>query len=121
MEIHYSGKVSKNDFLKALSLHNPQLRFSRWFFGAVFLFLILGIALLQWRSPAELAKLAEIVSASYPSIIFTLIVLTFPFWTPYLQAMSFSQKGNIYHDTVHGTIDETRVTINGADAQAAFQ
>jgi hypothetical protein len=121
MEIHYAGKISKNDFLKALLLNNSQLNSRKWMTGTILLFFVFAIIFLQLQSPSILAEKAEIFSSLYPGMLIGLVFMTYPWWTPYLQSMSYNQKGNIYRDNVYGLINETQVTINGTNIQAVFQ
>lgn len=118
MQIHYAGKITKDNFLKALLLHSSQLKRQKWLFGIVLSLFFLAALVLQIQKPAELA---DILSSLFPSGLIILVFLTFPWWVPYVQSMSYDQKGNIYRNNVFGMIDETEITISGTDIKANFR
>ena len=118
MEIQYAGKISKNDLLKCILISNPQLKRQKWLFGFILFFLVFAFVDLSIEGQGEYSILLKYMTSGSP---FILLFLTFPWWLPYLQLSSYNQKGNIYRDNVHGTINESGISINNADVKVTFQ
>ncbi|PKO14416.1 MAG: hypothetical protein CVU39_14270 [Chloroflexi bacterium HGW-Chloroflexi-10] len=110
MQINYAGKVSKDEFLKALFLQNKQYRVYKWVLGIVLAFFALSILYMTIQGAPELDT---ILQYAFPGGLIPLVAMTFPWWSPYLQLSAYDQPGNIYLSNVFGLIDENRITING--------
>lgn len=119
MEIHYAGKVSKSDWAKALRLQNPGWTRQKWYFGAFIVLIIFSGIFTAIRTPDVFVQMIQSIYPPYLAL--PLIGLTFPWWREYLQIASFDQKGNIYLNNIHGMINESEVTIDSGDVQAAFK
>jgi hypothetical protein len=65
--------------------------------------------------------LSKLLPSLLPGLVVFLVIVTYPWWIPYLQLSSFDQKGNIYRNNIFGTIDDAGVTINSAEIKADFQ
>lgn len=115
MQIHYAGKITKDDFLQAIFLNSPRLKFQRWFFAIVLFFVAFSLIYLWAAGPAS------IVEGLFPGLAIFFIFGTFPWWMPYIQLTSFDQKTNIYRNSVFGMIDETGISINSTEVKTSFQ
>jgi 4-amino-4-deoxy-L-arabinose transferase-like glycosyltransferase len=115
MQIHYAGKISKNEFLQAIFLNSPRLKFQRWFFAIVLFFVAFSLVYLWVMSPGS------VDTEWFPGLLIFFIFATFPWWVPYIQLASFDQKTNIYRNNVFGTIDDTGISINSAEIKTSFQ
>ena len=117
MQINYAGKVSKDEFLKALFLQNKQYRVYKWVLGIVLAFFALSILYMTIQGAPELDT---ILQYAFPGGLIPLVAMTFPWWSPYLQLSAYDQPGNIYLSNVFGLIDENRITINGGNVKGDF-
>jgi hypothetical protein len=122
MRINYAGKISKDDFLQAIFLNSPQLKLQKWLIGILVTIMVLSLFLLA-LSPSNSfnADISRLFPSLFPGLAVFLVIVTYPWWIPYLQLSSFDQKGNIYRNNVFGTIDETGLSINSAEINANFQ
>jgi hypothetical protein len=122
MPIQYAGKISKDDFLKAIFLNSPQLKLQKWIIGILLSIMAFSFFFLV-VSPSKLfdSNISKLLPSLLPGLVVFLIIVTFPWWIPYLQLSSFDQKGNIYRNNVFGMIDDTGITINSAEIKANFQ
>jgi hypothetical protein len=118
MQIHFAGKLSKDDYLKGLLLHNQKRRVQKWFIGIFLSFTILYLVDIRVKNPVEFKDFFQYM---FPGYLFILIIGTFPWWAPYLQWLSYNQKGNIYRNDVHGIISETGINIQGEGVEVSFQ
>ena len=118
MEIQFSGKLSKNDYLKGLLLHNQKRRWLKWVFGIFLSCNALYLVYIGVNNPAEFNDFFEYM---FPGYLIILVVLTSPWWSPYPQWLSYNQKGNIYRNNVHGTVNETGINIQGEGVEVSFQ
>jgi hypothetical protein len=117
MQINYAGKVSKDEFLKALFLQNRQYRVYKWIVGIVLAFFAFSILYLAILGSPELHK---ILQYAFPGGLIPLAAMTFPWWSPYLQLSAYDQQGNIYRNNIFGLIDENGITINGSNIKGNF-
>jgi hypothetical protein len=117
MQIIYAGKVSKDEFLQAIFLHNRKYRVSKWIMGFFLVLLIVSILILIIEGSIETKDLLRYL---FPGILFPLIIMTSPWWIPFAQLLSFDQPGNIYRNTVFGQIDENEVLINSSNIKNSF-
>jgi hypothetical protein len=119
MQINYAGRVSKDDFWRALSLHNmQQYRVYRWImFGGGVLLALWGIYLTIQDS----LESDEAIRYAYFGALILLVAMTLPMWNSFLQWSSYNQKGNLYRNNVFGLIDDTGITINGPDVSMSFR
>lgn len=114
MPIAYSGIVSKKEYTAALQMHfDRTLKWVKIAFGIILAILIVALVFMIATQP-------DISAALFPGIIFPVILLSFPWWIPILQAASYNQAGNIYRAPVHGAIDETGISVNNQNIQAKF-
>lgn len=111
MRVNYQGQVSKGEYMQALKLNFPRLIVMKWLFGFILAILLFTLIVNIIRDPS-------LFQAFLPGMVFSLVLLTSPWWMIQLQASSYSQKGNIYHAPVHGVIDETGILIEGENVQA---
>ncbi len=118
MQINYAGKISKDEFLKALFINNKQYRVYKWTVGIVFALFAFSILYLKIQGAPELDKIMKYV---FPGGLFPLVLFSFPWWLPYLQISAYDQKGNIYRNNIFGLIDENKITLNGTDVKAESQ
>ena len=117
MSIQYAGKVTKDDYLKSLLLHNQQFKILKWIFGIILFMMILSFVFLFFKGQG----IGSLLRYYSPVLVFLAAFLTFPWWAPYIQISSYNQPGNIYRNNVFGTIDETGISINGGTVKASFQ
>lgn len=117
MQINYAGKVTKNEFLKALLLIYKKFRVYKWIMGISLAILVLLSIILIIQGSIELKN-----NLLYylPGGLFPIIALTFPWWLPYLQLSVYDQPGNIYRNNVFGVITENEITINGSNQKSTF-
>jgi hypothetical protein len=114
MPIYYAGKVTKQEYLKSFILHSSRIRQRKWFFGFAILVIIVGAIVMHNQNPRMLTDYA-------PSLLFGLLFLSYPWWTPYLSLLSYGQKGNFFHSNLHGAISDNTITINGEKLQIELQ
>jgi len=114
MQIQFSGKVSKNEYIKCLLLHNLQLKALKWFFG--FFLIVFSVSIIY-------LSINGVVTFSYifPGFLGMLVFLSFPWWLPYLQLSSFDKEGNFYKNNVLGLINETGITLKGGAISSHVQ
>jgi hypothetical protein len=117
MTIQYAGKVTKEDYLKSLLLHNQQLKILKWVFGVILLIMVLSSMFLLFQGYG----IGSLLRYYYPVVVFLVAFLTFPWWTPYIQVSSYNQPGNTYRNNIFGTIDETGISISSGTVKASFQ
>ncbi len=116
MQIHYGGKVSKAEYLKAIRLHYKPTRRRFWISGFIVLFLVCSVIYLVTSDPSRYGTLPQEMFPAYPII---LVVLTYPWWVPLLSLSSYNKKGSIYYNQIEGIISETEITINTADTKTS--
>jgi hypothetical protein len=117
MQINYSGKISKDDFFKALVLHNRrQYRVYQWITGGGAALLGLSVIFLVGSPGSDKA----IRYALYGALIL-IVAETLPQWITFLQSSSYPQRGNIYRNNVFGSINDTGITINSTEVNVSFQ
>jgi hypothetical protein len=117
MQINYAGKISKDDFFKALLLHSMQQY--RLYIGIMS---VGAILLVLWGvysigSPAS----DETIRYAYFGALILIAAATFPRWVPFLQLSAYNQKGNIYRNNVFGSVNDTGITINSSEINVSFQ
>jgi hypothetical protein len=119
MQIHYAGKVSKAEFVKAVFTHsNKQYRVHKWVVSIVLgMFAFSTLYLAIQGSP----EVAQVFKYAFPGALIPLGAMTFPWWAPYLQLSAYDQKGNIYRNNVFGLIDDAGFTIKSTDVNVSFQ
>ena len=118
MEIQYTGKVTKNDFLQAIFLNSPQLKLQRWIIGI--LLVIMAFSLVYLLAVDPNSSISSLFPSQLPILLFVLVIISFPWWVPYLQLSSITRKGSIYRNTVFGNIDDSGITINSDDIKMSF-
>ena len=112
--IYYSGSISKKEYSSAIRAHfNQQLKWVKMVFGVILSILVLALIVTFLQYPS-------ILQYFFPGMLFPFIILTFPWWTPLLQASSYDKKGNIYRKPIHGVIDETEIIISGEETMSKF-
>ncbi len=119
MQMNYAGKISKDDFLQAIFLHNPHLKLQRWLVTILLVLMALSLIYLLVVRPDPL------ISKLFPSLLPGLVILavfgTFPWWLPYVQLASFDQKTNIYRKNVFGMVDDAGITVNNTEIKSSLQ
>lgn len=118
MEISYSGKITKADFLKCILISSPQLRYQKWFFGFMLICIASSFLLSKDAMPSFST---DTVSYMLPVVVVSIVFFTFPWWLPYVQLSSYDQKGNIYRKEVFGIITEDGISINNSEIKANLQ
>jgi len=113
MQTYFQGQINKKEYKKAFELHFYQRRWLKWICGLFLGIILFSVVIAISRDPSSLQYF-------FPSIIFPLVFLTFPWWTIYLQAASYNQKGNIYRTPINGLIDDTGISINGQVVKSNF-
>jgi hypothetical protein len=112
--INYAGKVTKKDYIRVLSTHNKLLNLQKWFFG---FFLILLVIAYLYSGISKSIDMAGLL----PGFLFMLLIFTFPWWTQYIQLLSFNREGMIYRENVFGSINDSGISINNKNVKAEFQ
>ncbi len=123
MEIPYKGQITKNDFLKCLKIvSSRQFKWQRRLFGFILALMSCSIlfSLLVDSSEAANTTLWS-KPGNFVALLFTIGVLSSPWWAPYLQLSSYNQKANIYRSEVYGTVGEEEITIDNGEVTAVFQ
>jgi hypothetical protein len=113
MEINYAGKVEKKDFLKILSIHNRHLNLQKWIIGFLLLIMIVSLLYLSITKAMNITRIL-------PGLLFMLIFVSFPWWSPYIQMQAFFREGMIYQDNVFGHINDSGISINNKKVKAEF-
>jgi hypothetical protein len=111
MPINFQGQINKKEYMKALEINLSQIKWLKWVSGLILGIVIFSAVVTIWLNPS-------MVKTLFPSIVFPLILLTFPWWIIYLQAASYNQKGNIYHTPINGFTNETGIAINGQETKS---
>ena len=111
MLIYFQGRISKTDYKKAIDMNLTFIKWLKWVCGGL-------LAIILFSNIVSVIRTPTILTYIFPSIIFPLVFLTFPWWIVSLQAASFDQKGNIYRSPINGLIDETGVSINGQETKS---
>lgn len=117
MQINYGGKVTKDEFLKVLFLHNRKYRIYKWIMGIIITIFVFSLLYLVTQGSYESNQLLRYL---FPGVLFPLALLAFPWWTPYLQLLAYDQPGNIYRNPIFGLIDENEISINGSNLKSNF-
>jgi hypothetical protein len=118
MQIQYRGTVTKQDFLKCITMLNTSLKWQRWFFGTVLGLIAFSLIYLWLEGSTEII---QTILDLGPIGLIPIGFLLFPWWMPYLQSTSYNQKTNIYRSEVFGTIDDREITISNGEVRAGFQ
>jgi hypothetical protein len=105
MQTVFQGQVSKQEYSKALEIHNSLFKWIKWPCGIILAIVVLSTGVTISRNPS-------MTQYFLPPIVFPLIFLTFPWWIISIQAASYDQKGNIYQTPINGLIDDTGITVN---------
>lgn len=114
MPIYYAGKVTKQEYYRCFVLHNSRRPWQKWLFGLAMVVMIAGAIVMRSQNPRMFSDYA-------PSLLFGLLFLSYPWWTPLLSLVSYDQKGNFFHNNLHGVISEETITINSEKLQIELQ
>ncbi len=115
MYIPYSGLVSKQEFSTAIRIHyRHALKWIRIACAGILAILIFAVFVMLITQSGTLPAI------TFRMLIPGLIFLTFPWWTPLLQANSYGQPGNMYHSPIRGAITDAGITLETQNAKTDF-
>ena len=75
MQIQYTGKITKDDFLKGILLHRAHLTGPKWVIGMVWLMLVFSFFYLLIADPS---KLSGIFPSALPGFVGFTVFSSFP-------------------------------------------
>lgn len=105
MKIEYHGKITVADVRRAIFLnYAPALL---WLNG----FLLVSVL-----AAVVYFSLSGVLPGSYlPFIVFVLIVLSAPYYQPFLSARAAEKPGSLYRNPIRGVVDENGVTTDNGE------
>jgi hypothetical protein len=110
MIINYNGKVTAADIRKAVFLN-----YSPIFIWGNAVMIALAIGAIVYFS-----VMGTLDGTYLLALLFVILMLATPFWQPFQTAQKATRKGSLYHDPVHGTINESSVSVESGKTPVVY-
>ncbi len=115
MQIKFSGQVTRKEYTRAITAHyHPQFKWTKILSGVVIVFGILSLIF------SAIDQRPDRPQTPVQIIVPFLIFMTFPWWTPFIQSLSYNNKGNIYHSPISGVIADEGITVINQNMKTNF-